>query len=323
MPKMETISRHTARAEASAEASTDSEIRLLRIFRSVAECGGFAAAERELGIGRSAVSRHMKELEARLGVRLCRRGRAGFALSDDGAEVYRGALQLLQEIDGFRARVQDLRTALGGTLHAGIFDKTVTNPRAHVGAAVRAFRQAAPAVTLDLTVDTIQGIEAGLISGRFQVGVLPSHRQSEMLEYQPLFDEDMFLYCGQRHPLFAGAAEEPAPADLRGFDYAGLAFHSPNMEASHAFGLRRQATANDQEAIATLVLSGMFIAFLPDHYAQGFVDEGKMRRIEHPDCRYKVHFVAAWRRSPQPTRVVRAFLQALQNAHARRARGQA
>ena len=43
------------RADPLAQVS-DFDIRLLRIFRSVVECGGFSAAETVLGIGRSAIS---------------------------------------------------------------------------------------------------------------------------------------------------------------------------------------------------------------------------------------------------------------------------
>ncbi len=57
---------------------SDMDLRLLQVFKSVAECGGMAAAELELNIGTSTVSRHMKDLETRLGLTLCRRGRAGF-----------------------------------------------------------------------------------------------------------------------------------------------------------------------------------------------------------------------------------------------------
>ena len=56
---------------------TDNDLRLLRVFRAVVACGGFAAAELELNINRSTISRHIKDLETRLGVTLCRRGRAG------------------------------------------------------------------------------------------------------------------------------------------------------------------------------------------------------------------------------------------------------
>ncbi|PZR31470.1 MAG: LysR family transcriptional regulator, partial [Ectopseudomonas oleovorans] len=38
---------------------SDFEIRLLKLFRSVVECGGFSAAESALGIGRSAISQQM------------------------------------------------------------------------------------------------------------------------------------------------------------------------------------------------------------------------------------------------------------------------
>ena len=55
---------------------SDMDLRLLRVFKAVAECGGMAAAELELNIGTSTVSRHMKDLETRLGLVLCRRGRA-------------------------------------------------------------------------------------------------------------------------------------------------------------------------------------------------------------------------------------------------------
>ena len=63
---------------------TDSDLRLLRVFRAVVACGGFAAAELELNINRSTISRHIKDLETRLGVTLCRRGRGGFALTPEG-----------------------------------------------------------------------------------------------------------------------------------------------------------------------------------------------------------------------------------------------
>jgi hypothetical protein len=39
------------------------------------------------------------------------------------------------------------------------------------------------------------------------------------------------------------------------------------MEASHRFGTARRATVHRPEGVATLVLSGCFIGFLPDHYA--------------------------------------------------------
>ncbi|HEV8689767.1 MAG TPA: substrate-binding domain-containing protein, partial [Ideonella sp.] len=127
--------------------------------------------------------------------------------------------------------------------------------------------------------------------------------------------ERMELYCGRQHPLFEAPPGTPTLQELQDYDYVGLGFHSPNMEATHRFGLRRRASVTDQEAVATLVLSGCFIGFLPDHYAAGFVREGMLHPIGLPDCTYDVNFVALTRRSPEPPRIAQAFLQALRAAH--------
>jgi hypothetical protein len=46
---------------------SDTDLRLLKVFNAVVECGGMAAAELELNVGTSTVSRHVKDLETRLG----------------------------------------------------------------------------------------------------------------------------------------------------------------------------------------------------------------------------------------------------------------
>lgn len=294
----------------------DAEIRLLKIFKAVVECGGLSAAELELNIGRSTVSRHVKELEERLDVVLCRRGRGGFELTADGQRVYDGALRLLSALEAFRSDVHDLHAGLTGHLAVAVYDKTVTNPQAHLDQAIRAFRQVAPEVTLDVSMGTLSSIEAAVMDGRISVGIVPDHRRSESLHYQPLFGESMFLYCGRLHPLYGATPGGPSLQELQQYDYAGLAFHSPNMDASHRFGLKRRASVTDQEAVATLILSGAYIGFLPDHYAEAFVQGGAMHRIAHPMCGYDVQFVAIARRSPAPSRITQAFWSALVAAHA-------
>ncbi|MCF8997407.1 LysR family transcriptional regulator, partial [Pseudomonas carnis] len=67
---------------------SDFDIRLLRIFRSVAECGVFSAAETFCGIGRSAICQPMSDLEPRLGLPLCQRCRARIYLQEYGRVGY-------------------------------------------------------------------------------------------------------------------------------------------------------------------------------------------------------------------------------------------
>ena len=66
---------------------SDADMRLARVFARIAACGGLTAAEEELGVGLSTLSRQLHAAEARVGMVLCRRGRGGFALTPEGVEV--------------------------------------------------------------------------------------------------------------------------------------------------------------------------------------------------------------------------------------------
>jgi DNA-binding transcriptional LysR family regulator len=102
---------------------------------------------------------------------------------------------------------------------------------------------------------------------------------------------------------------------LRAHAFAGLGYHSPNMEISQQVQLTRSATGYDQEAIATLILSGCFLGFLPDHYAQSFVQRGQMRAVNPQVFNYRCSFFSIVRASPQAARVTRAFQLALVQSH--------
>jgi len=295
---------------------SDMDLRLLQVFKAVVECGGMSAAELELNIGTSTVSRHVKDLEMRLGLTLCRRGRAGFALTAEGQRVYEETLRLLASVRGFRDSIDDIHARMGGQLAVAVFDKTASNPAARIGEAIGAFNALAPDVHLQLHVGSINAIERGVMDGTFQVGIIPTHRSSHSLVYHRLFGETMQLYCGARHPLFEADHGTLDWDAVRDYPFAGLGYHSPNMELTHQARLSRAATGFDQESIATLVLSGRYLGFLPDHYAQHFEAQGLMRAV-HPELlNYYCDFVSLVRKSPQPSRAAAAFGKCLVDAHA-------
>lgn len=293
----------------------DVDLRLLRVFRVVADCGGMAAAELELNIAISTISRHIKDLEDRLGMVLCRRGRAGFALTPEGERVYGAAARLLQATDAFRVDLHDIGREMGGELQVALFEKIATNPAAHIDRAIAAFRRRAPAVRLKLHVGTIGSIERGVMDGRFHLGLIPEHRRSDSLGYEELFDEQMLLYAGRGHAWFDTPTAPRAWADLGSQELVGLDYNSPNMELAHARGLSRSASASDQEGVAHLVLSGAYLGFLPDHYAQPFVQADRLRAVSPGELNYQCRFSVIYRREPPPLRVAEAFREQLRQAH--------
>ena len=229
--------------------------------------------------------------------------------------MYDETLRLLASVRSFRDSVDDIHSRMGGQLAVAVFDKTASNPAARIGEAIAAFTAQAPDVQLQLHVGSINAIERGVIDGSYQVGIIPAHRSSQSLAYADLFGETMLLYCGAGHPLF-GASSPPADWHaVRGYQFAGLGYHSPNMELSHQARLQRAATGFDQESIATLILSGRFLGFLPDHYAEAFERQGRMQAVNPSLFHYHCQFVSLMRRSPAPARAAQAFAQCLEDAH--------
>ncbi len=292
---------------------SDVDVRLLRVFKVVVETGGVTTAGLELNVGRSTISRHLKDLETRLGgLILCRRGRSGFSLTTEGKAVYDSTLQLLGALSVFRSDIDNLHKTITGQLVLSFYDNTISNPNSHITKAIQLFHDMAPDVELVVKVDNINKIENGLMDSTIHVGVLPTPSILVGLSSFPLFEEKMFLYCGKDHPLFEKEVKEE---DILSHAYAGLGYHSPNMAMSRTKSLRKSAVAYDQEALAALICSGRFLGFLPEHFAKSMIMEEKVKKISLQAYEYDVEYSAVARSSPKPSRIVQAFLDCLEEVH--------
>ena len=114
---------------------SDVDIRLLRVFRAVVACGGVSAAELELNIGRSTISRHLTDLELRLGVKLYERGPAGFALTTEGEQIFDASTDSWRRSTPFRLGSTRC-ISLSGHLAIALFDKLLTNREARLSEAI-------------------------------------------------------------------------------------------------------------------------------------------------------------------------------------------
>ncbi len=293
----------------------DADIRLLRVFKTVVESGGLSAAEVELNIGKSTISKHISDLELRLDLKLCNRGPAGFSLTEDGEKVLRAAEDLLISVSQFRTEVNEIKEQLAGIIRVALFDQCTSNPEARLARSIHKFNEAAPAVQIELSVEPPNVIETMVISGHLDIGIIALHRPSASLDYVPLYGEDMFLYCGNEHPLFDRSDADLNMDELRKFNYAGLSVNSPNLIVGQQLGFKRAAKVQSEQALAVLILSGRYLGYLPDHLARQFVDQKLMKKVLPSETQYRTRFAAVTRRQPAPTRITKLFMSVLSQQH--------
>ncbi|SDI73714.1 LysR family transcriptional regulator [Pseudomonas panipatensis] len=290
---------------------SDFEIRLLRIFKTIVECGSFSAAESTLGISRSAISLHMSDLEKRLGMRLCQRGRAGFALTDEGREVYRATQSLLAALEGFRAEVNELHQHLRGELNIGIINNLVTLPQMRITHALRALKASGPGVRINIGMTTPSEIELGVLDGRLHVGVVPLISPLSGLEYSALYDERSLLFCSREHPLFARDDAGIGVDEIRASDAVAPSYRLPAEAQERHQELNSNAGASDREGLAFLILTGSYIGYLPDHYAADWVAQGRMRALLPERFHYDIPLTVVTRKGRRPNLVLERFLDAV------------
>lgn len=290
---------------------SDADLRLLRIYKTVVESGGFSAAEVELNISRAAISISMADLETRLGFRLCQRGRSGFSLTEEGSKVYQYTLQLLSSIEDFRTQINGLHEKLKGDLNIGITDNLVTMPRMVITNSVSALKEKGPDVTLNIRMIPPNDIEKGVLDGSLHIGMVPDLRLLAGLEYLPLYRENSQLYCSNTHPFYDLNDEDISPEQIAKLDAVVPAYaQTPEIKAKLQ-QLNATATATDREGIAFLILTGSYIGYLPDHVAEVWVKEGKMRSLLNSQFNFDTGFSAITRKGASSNLVLETYLAEL------------
>ena len=117
----------------------DVDLQLLRLFVSVVECGGFSAAQGELGLSQSSISQQMARLETRLGYRLCSRGKSGFRITPKGEQLLIATRGLFESIEAFRHQSNGVAGRLIGEVRLGLseaVDQSVLQRVAECGSRV-------------------------------------------------------------------------------------------------------------------------------------------------------------------------------------------
>ncbi|GBQ89166.1 LysR family transcriptional regulator [Gluconacetobacter johannae DSM 13595] len=271
------------------------DLRLLRVFRTVATRGGFTAAEMALGKSKSSISIDISSLENRLRIRLCRRGRGGFALTPEGRQVLEATEDLLRDIDRFRDRVNVAGGVLSGRFTLYVIDNLLAYGETGIVRALELFARRHPAIFIDMVSAPVADIEQALLDGRATAALTLMPRAQPALSATGLVSETLHLYCGRRHPFFDRGDAPLTPAmleDQRLIDVSDAAT-APGWPA-----LRRRlsfaASAGTIDSRAMLIMTGIYLGFLPDAFAAPLVRDGHVRRLACdglPPLVTRLHFV--------------------------------
>lgn len=116
-------------------------------FIRVVEAGSLSAAAEQMSIAKSAVSRRLKELEARLGVQLMTRTTRKITLTDAGKALYDRALNLLADWKETESDISAATTELSGQIKIAA---SVSFGVSHLGPAILDFIESYPGVSFDI-----------------------------------------------------------------------------------------------------------------------------------------------------------------------------
>ena len=275
----------------------DLDLQLLRLFVRVTECGGFSAAQGELGIGQSTISTQMAKLETRLGFRLCERGKAGFSLTPKGEQVLQATYRLLQAIDVFKGEAQGMADKLIGELRIGLSEALESEVLESIGAAIGRFRQRNQAVQIELISAMPAELERRLLQDQLHLAIGYFSGNQSALDYHLLFSEQQTLYCAAGHPLFG--QKSISPSDLDNCDhvlhsYRSISIHQP-IQASLS-----SARCEQVEGSLAFILSGAHIGYLPEHIAAPWVAQGTLRALLAEQVGFNVDFHLTSHRGRHP-----------------------
>lgn len=232
------------------------DLRSLRIFCTVAQAGGFTAAEHRLNMSKASISRHIRAVEERLGVRLCERGPAGFKLTAAGIVALELASNALKYLERIRTEIDSVRGVLSGTLSIGMVEHLITHDACRIPEALAELKRRAPDVQPEIIVMTFANLSQALRERRVEVAIRGMYARDRMFNYRPLFSEVHRVYAalqpGQKVHSRTPLVYRPHP-----FVEQTLSQH----------GFERGPDAGGLETIALLAATGNYSGLLPEHYA--------------------------------------------------------
>ena len=260
------------------------------------EAGGFRAAAQQLGLTPSAISKRVRGLEDRLGVRLLQRTTRSVVPTEAGQAYYERSREILADLADAESTLSALQNEARGTLRVAA---PMDFGRRHLAAPLAEFAARHPQLSLDVDfsdrfVDVVgEGFDLAI-----RIGTLADSN----LVVRRLAPCRRLLVASPRYLAERGTPE--AGADLRQHDFIGYTLESSRTwrvaseTGGRALALRERHRANNGEMMYRLAAAGLGLALLPTFLACDALRDGSLVAVleEEVDADIAIHAVYPHRR---------------------------
>jgi DNA-binding transcriptional LysR family regulator len=286
----------------------------LKAFAAVVDRASFARAADHLGLSPSALSQTIRQLEARLGVRLLNRTTRSVAPTTTGSRLHERIAPLILEMDAAVGETVAASGRTAGTLRIntlGMAAKRIIAPR------LGRFHQAHPDVVLDLVID--DGL-SDIVAGRFDAGIRVGERlERDMIAVR--LTADVKLLAVASPDYLARRGEPKTPADLS--HHACINWRFPGSGGIYRWQFEKNGKrlevavegpviSNHQDTVVEAALQGLGILYAYDiDRVDNAIAAGQLKRllVSWSLTSPGVYLYYSNRRHPQPA--LRAFIDCL------------
>ena len=250
----------------------------MEAFATVVDQGGFTDAARKLGVSKSAISKHVSSLEARLGARLLNRTTRRVSPTEIGLAYYDRARRVLNDAGEADALVTSMQSAPAGLLRISVATDFGVN---HLSPVLGAFLEEFPDITVNMVLNN-RYVE--LISEGFDMAIRIGEMEDSSLRARKLAETTKRMIAAPAY-----LAKNGRPARIDDLNEHKLLHYSNNAagnvwKITAPSGEKRQVrtagwlTVNDGQSLLNAAISGLGIAYLPsflygDAMARGLVED--------------------------------------------------
>ncbi|MDG2241921.1 MAG: LysR family transcriptional regulator [Rhodospirillaceae bacterium] len=289
------------------------ELKQLRHFVAVVESGTLSAASHILHLTQPALTRSIKNLEARLQAELLTREPRGVTPTDAGNQLYSQAKMILNETARAAADVTATSKGQLGSLKIGVAAMFAGEP---MTAVIIRLAETAP----DLAVDISEGFFENLIHDlkTAQVDALvsnfPPGIADEGLAFEPLITVHSHFVVSASHAL--AKKDTVVMADLREHNLALVKQTHVSVLVADLFAaenlslLSPAIETNSLTLLRSLVLSSEYASLLPEHLLEKDVQEGRIVRLKMEGTPFKRSSGLIIRNSETQRAAVKHFVDA-------------